>query len=191
MRFGKNNDWRRSDIRIYLNSDYISEIEENGLIMGAAALCMFGIDLKATDGSREYGCDDCKVGLLTLEQYLKYAEFIPLDDSNYWWLATPWATPNSRSPYALSDTRAWHVSTSGNLNGNLCSGSLGVRPALTFSSNLLVSVNGEDEEENTTVEYDKGYKHGWNDALIDIAHFISEKRDYGNCGEEVDSDEED
>ena len=59
------------------------------------------IDLKATDGSREYGTFGMRVGLLTLEQYGKYQDIIPLAD-DWWCLATPWRTPNPgglRSPY--------------------------------------------------------------------------------------------
>lgn len=58
------------------------------------------IDLKATDGSREYGTFGMRAGLLTLEQYGKYQDIIPLAD-DWWCLATPWRTPNPwwlRSP---------------------------------------------------------------------------------------------
>lgn len=51
------------------------------------------IDLKATDGSREYGTFGMRAGLLTLEQYGKYQDIIPLAD-DWWCLATPWRTPN-------------------------------------------------------------------------------------------------
>jgi hypothetical protein len=61
------------------------------------------VDLKATDGTRMYGYCDCDAGLLTLEQYGKYKDIIPLAD-DWWWLATPVWTRWLRSP----NTRPQH-----------------------------------------------------------------------------------
>ena len=144
VEFGRTNDWHGSSIREYLNGDYMGELEDNGLDLNAELLPLT-IDLKQTNGGREYGHDTCKVGLLTLEQYIKYAEYIPLDPDNGWWLATPWGTPNGRSPSTYTATYAWFVSTNGYVGGRYTSSSYGVRPALVFSSDLLVSVNGENE----------------------------------------------
>ena len=111
MAFGKANDWRTSAIREYLNGEYLDELTENG-IDPERDLLMQNIDLKATDGSREYGFDPCYVGLLTLEQYTRYNEHIPLANEP-WWLATPWGTPEGRSPYTYSSAFAWLINAGG------------------------------------------------------------------------------
>ena len=93
------------------------------------------IDLKATDGSREYGTFGMRVGLLTLEQYGKYQDIIPLAD-DWWCLATPWRTPNPgglRSPFTYFTNYV-------------------IRPALYFTSDLLVSIEDEGEEDTAADE---------------------------------------
>jgi hypothetical protein len=153
VRFGSNNNYSKSDIAEYLNGDYTEELIDNGLPNGA--LVVHDLDLKATDGSREYGTYRCAVGLLTIEQYTKYNEFIPLDPDSAWWLATPWGTPHSRSPFTNYATYAWLVSTNGTYNYYYCTSAYGVRPALVFSSSLLVSVESNDEEKAELSGYGK------------------------------------
>ena len=51
----------------------------------------------------------------------------------YWWL---------RSPYCSDFTYALYVNSSGGWNGNNCSSSYGIRPALILPSTLLVSDDG-------------------------------------------------
>jgi hypothetical protein len=135
--FGESNDWRTSYIREYLNRDYIETLKSTGTPEGAIPPLI--IDLKETNGGREYGYDACEVGILTLEQYAKYNEYIPLNPDGAWWLATPWGTPKGRSPCTYSATLAWYVVTSGGYGCANCALSCGVRPALLLSSDLLVS----------------------------------------------------
>jgi len=142
MPFGETNDWRESPIREYLNGEYLNDLEKNGIELGD--ILPLTIDLKETNGGREYGHDTCQAGLLTLEQYCKYCEHIPLAD-DWWWLATPWATPNGRSPLAAGSRSARGVNTSGALSNNFAfNGSLGVRPLLIFLSSLFVPIDGDD-----------------------------------------------
>ena len=107
------------------------------------------IDLKATDGSREYGTFGMRAGLLTLEQYGKYQDIIPLAD-DWWCLATPWRTPNPgglRSPNANYTDSVWFVHSNGDYNHNGATNTDGIRPALYFTSDLLVSIEDEGEED--------------------------------------------
>ena len=107
------------------------------------------IDLKATDGSREYGTFGMRAGLLTLEQYGKYQDIIPLAD-DWWCLATPWRTPNPgglRSPYTVYTYLVWNVFSNGGYNYYDAAGTYGIRPALYFTSDLLVSIEDEGEED--------------------------------------------
>jgi hypothetical protein len=139
--FGKKNDFRTSSIREYLHGEYLDELAE---IRGS--ILPMTIDLKETNGGREYGYHSCDVGMLTLEQYIKYAEHIPLA-SDWWWLATPWGTPDSRSPNTSGSSNAWRVCAGGVVSSNSSSGaSIGVRPALLFASDLLVSIEAPTVE---------------------------------------------
>ena len=107
------------------------------------------IDLKATDGSREYGTFGMRAGLLTLEQYGKYQDIIPLAD-DWWCLATPWRTPNPgglRSPNANHTVNVWLVNSNGGCGGYGAALTCGIRPALYFTSDLLVSIEDEGEED--------------------------------------------
>ena len=112
------------------------------------------IDLKATDGSREYGTFDMRAGLLTLEQYGKYQDIIPLAD-DWWCLATPWRTPNPgglRSPHTNFTLNVWGVGSNGGCSNRDATGTYGIRPALYFTSDLLVSIEDEGEEDATDSE---------------------------------------
>lgn len=53
--------------------------------------------------------------------------------ATYWWL---------RSPHSNDSTHAWDVGSDGGANGDGCSGTYGVRPALILPSTLLVSDDG-------------------------------------------------
>lgn len=138
------NDFRTSSIREYLNEDYLQALIDDGA--DEDVILDLTIDLKATDGTRVYGYDRCKVGLLTLEQYGKYKEIIPANEDGWWWLATPWATRWLRSPDTYSSTYAWSVSAYGDYGISSCSSSIGVRPALRLSSDLLVSLDVDELE---------------------------------------------
>ena len=72
------------------------------------------IDLTSMDGMRDYGTPCIKVRLLTIDEYRRYREFIPLASEPYW-TATPWTT--ERSPNSDSNN-AYNVNTDGTLNNN-------------------------------------------------------------------------
>ena len=136
------NDLRTASITGHL-VQYFEDLCKNGA--SEDTIAMNTMDLKATDGSREYGTFDMRAGLLTLEQYGKYQHIIP-DVDDWWWLATPWRTPAQKGG---SSTSAWLCNSNGSANGGRCSGTYGIRPALLFTSSLLVSYLDEDEEAGT------------------------------------------
>lgn len=138
------NDFRDSSVRAYLEGDYLEELVKAGAELGRDILEMV-LDLKCTLGQDEYGVARVHAGLLTLKQYGKYYDIIPRIDTTYW-LATPGKTP-SRSPSTSYTDDVWYVSSDGNYNNWGYSGACGVRPALTLSSSLLVSVECDEEEE--------------------------------------------
>ena len=147
------NDFRDSSVRAYLEGYYLGKLMLAGAKLDRDILEM-ELDLKCTLGQHEYGMTSVHAGLLTLEQYGKYYDIIPRIDTDYW-LATPGKTP-SRSPSTSYTDDVWYVSSDGNYNNWGYSGACGVRPALTLSPSLLVSVSF------TTREYvEKMWKGEW------------------------------
>ena len=138
------NDFRDSSVRAYLEGRYTEGLVSAGAKLDEDILPM-ELDLKCTLGQHEYGVARVHAALLTLEQYGKYYDIIPRIDTIYW-LATPWKTP-SRSPYTNNTSDVWHVYSGGNYGNWLCDYSYGVRPALTLSPSLLVSVSFTTREQ--------------------------------------------
>ena len=140
------NDLRTASITGHL-VQYFEDLCKNGA--SEDTIAMNTMDLKATDGSREYGTFGMRAGLLTLEQYGKYQDIIPLAD-DWWCLATPWRTPNPgglRSPRTSGTNYVWYVNTVGSCNFWDAANTCGIRPALYFASDLLVSIEDEGEED--------------------------------------------
>ena len=145
------NDLRTASITGHL-VQYFEDLCKNGASEDTVAMNV--MDLKATDGSREYGTFGMRAGLLTLEQYGKYQDIIPLAD-DWWCLATPWRTPNPwwlRSPSTNDTNLVWSVYSGGRYSSNSANVTCGVRPALYFTSDLLVSIEDEGEEDPTDGE---------------------------------------
>ena len=166
-----NNFWD-SSVRSYLEGDYIEELVEAGAELDRDILEM-ELDLKCTLGQHEYGVARVHAGLLTLEQYGKYYDIIPRIDTTYW-LATPWKTP-SRSPYTSYTGSVWSVNSDGGYNNWSCDNTYGVRPALTLSPSLLVSVECDEEEE---------VESKWHEYLEYLIHWAishSDKSFVGCC----------
>lgn len=111
-------------------------------------------------GQHEYGTARVHAGLLTLEQYGKYYDIIPRIDTTYW-LATPWKTP-SRSPLTNYTLLVWYVGSDGDYDSWSYDSSIGVRPALTLSPSLLVSVECDEEED---------VESKWHDYLEYLIHW--------------------
>lgn len=145
---GKNN-LKTASIGGKLNN-FLNVLEDGGA--GPGDILLMTVDLKATDGTREYGFCETRIGLLTLEQYGKYQHIIP-DADGPWWLATPWRTPGEKFGGA---TDALFVYTNGGWGSYYCSDAgYAIRPALLFSSSLLVSI--EDEEAADEASLYSGY----------------------------------
>lgn len=164
------NDFRDSSVRAYLEGRYTEGLVSAGANLDKDILPM-ELDLKCTLGQHEYGVARVHAGLLTLEQYGKYYDIIPKIDTTYW-LATPWKTP-SRSPSTSAPGSVWRVRSGGNCNDWGCYGTYGVRPTLTLSPSLLVSVECEEEEE---------VESKWHDYLDYLIHWVSYHSDKSFAG---------
>lgn len=164
------NDFRDSSVRAYLEGRYTEGLVSAGAKLDEDILPM-ELDLKCTLGQHEYGVARVHAGLLTLEQYGKYYDIIPRIDTTYW-LATPWKTP-SRSPYTSLTDFVWYVGSNGNYHYWNCNDTYGVRPALTLSPSLLVSVECDEEEE---------VESKWHEYLEYLIHWAISHSDKGFAG---------
>lgn len=164
------NDFRDSSVRAYLEGRYTEGLVSAGAKLDEDILPM-ELDLKCTLGQHEYGTARVYAGLLTLEQYGKYYDIIPRIDTTYW-LATPWKTP-SRSPNTNYTDYVWSVYSDGNYFDWNYNDSIGVRPALTLSPSLLVSVECEEEEK---------VESKWHDYLEYLIHWAISHSDKGFAG---------
>lgn len=131
MTFDSNcNDWRTSELRQYLNNDFLRKLEKE---IGEENIIEFERDLLSVDGQKEYEkCKD-KVSMLTLDEYRKCRSLIP-NEEYYWWLLTPWSTSHS-GYYTLTTV----VLPSGYVSGSYCFSSYGVRPVCIFSPSIFES----------------------------------------------------
>lgn len=114
----------------------------------AAAIQEFEVNLNCTDRGGGYGTTTVRAAPLTLWQYGKFKEVIPLSEDEYFWLVTPWACRRLRSPFAYDTLGVWLVNSDGDCGNNLASYSYGIRPALLLNSDLLVSLDDEVEKES-------------------------------------------
>ena len=127
------NNWKTSDLRNYLNTEFLKKIEED---LGDGILPEFERDLLSLDGQTEYGSCMDKVSLLTVDEYRKYRKYLPNTDK-WWWLCTPWSTPCNGYTASVSV-----VSPSGLIGNDGYFISRGVRPVCIFPSSIF-----ESEEE--------------------------------------------
>lgn len=164
------NDFRDSSVRAYLEGRYTEGLVSAGAKLDEDILPV-ELDLKCTLGQHEYGVARVHAGLLTLEQYGKYYDIIPRIDTTYW-LATPWKTP-SRSPDTISTDFVWYVLSSGGFDGWHYYYTYGVRPALTLSPSLLVSVECDEEED---------VESKWHEYLEYLIHWAISHSDKGFAG---------
>lgn len=135
------NDWRNSELREYLNNYFYKTLtdydaEEKDFLM-------IETDLTADDGLKNYGTSKDFISLMTADLYRRNRHLLkPLESC--WWLATPYSCLASYSYYVR------YADSSGTLSNSLAySGRYGVRPLCNLSSETLVSVPGEEKEEET------------------------------------------
>ena len=127
----ESNDWIKSQLREYLNTDFIDRIADE---IGEDNLIAFNRDLISLDGQTEYDhCAD-KVSLLTVDEYRKYRSLIPNTDDYWWWLISPWSTPCNGY-----ERQAAVVAPSGYVYDYNCYYNFGVCPVCIFSSSIFES----------------------------------------------------
>jgi hypothetical protein len=122
------NDWRGSSIQKDLNGPFLDAIKAAGLI-DTDKIVTAEWDLSDHRGGYGYGTSLDKIGLLSQDQFQKYANRCLLDLDAWWWLITPVAN------YAIYTQLAY---PSGMVYSEFTHSTRGVRPALYLDSETLV-----------------------------------------------------
>lgn len=133
------NDWRKSELREYLNNDFYKTLIEYEA--DEKDFLMIETDLTADDGMKDYKTSKDLISLMTADLYRSNRHLLkPLE--SYWWLVTPYSCLASTSDIVRC------VTSSGTLSGGrVYYGDYGVRPLCNLKSETLVSVPGEEKEE--------------------------------------------
>lgn len=134
-KFGGSNNYAKSALAKHLNSTFLEALTENH----ADEVLLREVDLTAVNGSTEYGLLMCKVAPLTIDEYRRLRDIIPLPES-WEWFATPWSTP------AVNEDDTWVAGlfTSGYVSFNRYGDSFGSRPAFLIPSDYAVEVDEEN-----------------------------------------------
>lgn len=134
-KFGGSNNYAKSALAKHLNSTFLEALTENHV----DEVLLRKVDLTAVNGSTEYGSVVCRVAPLTLDEYRRLRDIIPLPES-WEWFATPWSTP------AVNEDDTWvaGLSADGNVDGYDYGLSGGSRPAFLIPSDYAVEVDEEN-----------------------------------------------
>lgn len=130
MRFGDTNNWTESNIRKYLNEDYVQVIERE---FGNGNIVAFERDLISLDGYNDYATCVDKVSVMNVMEYVKYHKYVGNCDFRYV-LITPDSTP---SGCGADNVR--YVSGDGRVGCSWCCSGFGVRPFFVLKSSTFVS----------------------------------------------------
>lgn len=128
--FGKTNDWKDSDIRKFLNTEFLEKIENE---IGAENVIEFERNLLSLDGQTEYGTCMDKVSIISAFEYIRNRKLLP-NTGDWWWTLIADSTP-------CNDDDCWVrvVSPSGCISNDNCDDYGGVRPFCIFASSIFES----------------------------------------------------
>lgn len=134
-KFGGSNNYAKSALAKHLNSTFLEALTENHV----DEVLLRKVDLTAVNGSTEYGSVVCRVAPLTLDEYRRLRDIIPLPES-WEWFATPWSTP------AVNEDDTWVAGllANGDVNYSRYNNSYGSRPAFLIPSDYAVEVDEEN-----------------------------------------------
>lgn len=133
------NDWRKSSLRRELNGPFLDALIAEGA--DRAAFLDWESDLTADDGMTDYGTSTDKIALRSDALCRKYRALTPLVDE-WCWNLTPWTC----NPEYSCGVR--NVYSSGALYDNYAYSGYGVRPLCYLKSDILVSVQGEENADD-------------------------------------------
>lgn len=123
------NDWRSSTLNSWLNGEFLSEnFDKKDLISRE-------IDLTADNGDKAYGTTSSYLAPLTVDEYRKYRDIVPLFSEGMW-TVTPW---HCGTPHASNAINVRYVARSGILYYGFAGYAFGLAPACFFDLTILSS----------------------------------------------------
>ena len=131
------NNFATSSSKEWMNGPYLDNLID--AVKGPHAFLQTELDLTADDGLKDYGTCTVTIFSLTVDQYRRNRDVIPLVD-DWYWLSTAYSTAANGYEHSarlvLSDgSRSWD---------GACCGIYGLRPACYLDSDLLIPADGED-----------------------------------------------
>lgn len=134
---GNCNNFAVASSKEYLNGAYLDNLLED--VNGPNAFLTTELDLTTDDGLKDYGTCTVTIFSLTVDQYRRNRDVIPLVD-DWYWLSTAYSTAANGYEHSARFVRGV-----GALGGNNAYyGLYGLRPACYLDSDLLISVDSED-----------------------------------------------
>ena len=131
------NNFATSSSKEWMNGPYLDNLID--AVKGPHAFLQTELDLTADDGLKDYGTCTVTIFSLTVDQYRRNRDVIPLVD-DWYWLSTAYST--AANGYEHSARGVWD---DGALHwGGAFDGNYGLRPACYLDSDLLIPVDGED-----------------------------------------------
>ena len=130
MKFGNTNNWAESNIRKFLNGEYLKNISDD---FDQDNILDHEVCLLSLDGYDDYGRTTDKVSVLTIDRYRKYHKFIGNVD-RWNWLSTPDSTPSGTGASSVQ-----YVVLGGGVDWNFIDDTCGVRPFFLLESSISVS----------------------------------------------------
>jgi hypothetical protein len=125
-------DYKKSSLRELCEGEILNEFVAE---FGEDNICENEAGLVTVDGQEVFGKLLTKVRPLTFDEAREYNDLLVNKDLPDWyWTCTPWSTKERGWDYSVAV-----VSPSGDVNGNGCRGSRGVRPFCILKSNIFVS----------------------------------------------------
>ena len=135
---GNCNNFAVASSKEYLNGAYLDNLLED--VNGPNAFLTTELDLTTDDGLKDYGTCTVTIFSLTVDQYRRNRDVIPNAD-DWWWLSTAYSTASNGYEH-----NARLVISDGSLDwGNAYCGDLGLRPACYLDSDLLISMDGDEQ----------------------------------------------
>ena len=135
---GNCNNFAVASSKEYLNGAYLDNLLED--VNGPNAFLTTELDLTTDDGLKDYGTCTVTIFLLTVDQYRRNRDVIPNAD-DWWWLSTAFSTKSNGY-----ESLARLVRSDGALSWDFAyRGYLGLRPACYLDSDLLISMDGDEQ----------------------------------------------
>ena len=145
--FGNSNNYKKSELRKRVESWF----KETGIKAIARDL-----DLTAMDGYKGYGALNTVVAPLTFDEYRKYNHILTPHIKNWFWLVTPWGSPEKDN--WVSDA-VCRVYTDGSADYNAYGYSGGLAPAFILNRNQCFNKSlGDYTNEELIAELNKRLK---------------------------------